>query len=98
MMRERRTSPRRDHAACPRLGLVRVRPGRSARLLDISARGALIETVVRLLPGGFADLQIYLDGMQRTVRARIVRCRVSTLAPLQYRAGLEFADSVDLDG
>ena len=57
---ERRASPR-------------VRPERSARLVDISAGGVCVETAAPLLPDGLYDLILRLDDRRITVACRVVR-------------------------
>jgi hypothetical protein len=57
---ERRTSPR-------------VRPERSARLVDISAGGVCVETAAPLSPDGVYDLILRLDDRRITVACRVVQ-------------------------
>jgi len=57
---ERRASPR-------------VRPERSARLVDISAGGVCVETTAPLEPDGLYDLILRLDDRRITVACRVVR-------------------------
>ena len=57
---ERRASPR-------------VRPERSARLVDISAGGVCVETAAPLVPDGVYDLILRLDDRRITVACRVVR-------------------------
>jgi hypothetical protein len=57
---ERRASPR-------------VRPERSARLVDISAGGVCVETAAPLSPAGVYDLILRLDDRRITVACRVVQ-------------------------
>jgi hypothetical protein len=57
---ERRTSPR-------------VRPERSARLVDISAGGVCVETAAELAPNGVYDLILRLDHRRITLACRVVQ-------------------------
>ena len=57
---ERRASPR-------------VRPERSARLVDISAGGVCVETTAPLEPDRLYDLILRLDDRRITVACRVVR-------------------------
>jgi c-di-GMP-binding flagellar brake protein YcgR len=57
---ERRASPR-------------VRPERSARLVDISAGGVCVETAAALTPEGVYDLILRLDDRRITVACRVVQ-------------------------
>jgi hypothetical protein len=55
-----------------------VRPGHRARLIDVSAGGALIETSPRLLPG--------------SIRGQVLRCAVVRVRPtwVCYRGAIAF--------
>ena len=57
---ERRASPR-------------VRPERSARLVDISAGGVCVETAAALTPDAVYDLILRLDDRRITVACRVVQ-------------------------
>jgi hypothetical protein len=89
---ERRASPRKLWDECGWLLSARLRPGQDVSVLDLSTRGALVEGVVRLMPG--ASIELHLIGLDRrqTLRGRVVRCHVSALDPsgVRYRAALEF--------
>jgi hypothetical protein len=68
----------RSRAAAPALreerrASPRVRPERSARLVDISAGGVCVETAAPLLPDGVYDLILRLDDRRITVACRVVR-------------------------
>ena len=84
----RRTSAVND------LGILqaRVRPGREASVIDISAHGALIETALRLLPGRQVELQIERGDELLAIRGRVVRCRVVGVLPsrVSYRGAIGF--------
>jgi hypothetical protein len=79
---ERRASPR-------------VRPERSARLVDISAGGVCVETTAPLEPAGMYDLILRLDDRRITVACRIVR--LQRLGDLR-RASMAFDRLLDSDG
>lgn len=88
---------RRETRRCRRLeehGVVatRVRPGHDARLIDVSAGGALIETNHRLLPGASVELQMETGNRQVSVRGRVLRCAVVRVRPtwVCYRGAIEF--------
>ena len=53
---ERRASPRTTALGDTGMDRARLRPGRSARIVDLSSVGALIETDWRLLPGMRVEL------------------------------------------
>jgi hypothetical protein len=71
-----------------------IRPGRSVRLVDVSAGGALIETAHRLLPGGTVALQ--LEGAERriSINGRLLRCAIARVRPhaIAYRGAICFDD------
>jgi PilZ domain-containing protein len=69
-----------------------VRPGHRARVIDVSAAGALIETSHRLLPGTAVDLQVESGTDRASVRGRVLRCAVVRLRPtwVCYRGAIAF--------
>ncbi len=69
-----------------------VRPGYRARLLNISADGALIETSHRLLPGSPVELHLEAKDGRTCVRGRVLRCSVSKVRPssMCYRGAIAF--------
>jgi len=73
-----------------------VRPGLDVVLLDISARGARLETKHRLLPGAYVD--VLLSGPTETtvVRGQVLRCVVACLRPcgVAYRGAIVFEPTV----
>jgi hypothetical protein len=70
----------------------RVRPGHRARLIDVSAGGALIETGHRLLPGTSVELQVETGTRKANVRGHVVRCAVVRVRPtwVCYRGAIAF--------
>ena len=88
----RRHAPR--HATVERHGVtaVRIRPGHPAAVVDISERGALLDTAHRLLPGHSVELQIQTATDRTHVRARVVRCEVVALdaGSISYRGAVVF--------
>lgn len=69
-----------------------VRPGHRARVIDVSAGGALIETSLRMLPGTSVELQVETDTTRASVRGRVLRCAVVRLRPtwVCYRGAIAF--------
>jgi hypothetical protein len=84
----------RRHRGLEEHGVVatRVRPGHHARLIDVSAGGALIETNHRLLPGASVELQMETENRQVNMRGRVLRCAVVRVRPtwVCYRGAIEF--------
>ena len=69
-----------------------VRPGHRARVIDVSAGGALIETSLRLLPGTTVEFQVETGTSHASVRGRVLRCAVVRLRPtwVCYRGAIVF--------
>ena len=66
--RAAKRGPQEERRASPR-----IRPERSARLVDISAGGVCLETAAPLQPDGIYDLILRLDDRRITVACRVVR-------------------------
>jgi hypothetical protein len=97
---ERRAWPRVTTVAFPDLARGKVRPGRLAQIVDMSAGGALIETECRLLPGMRLDLQVGEPVALYNVKARILRCHVALLdrERIRYRGALVFEQRLPWGG
>ena len=87
----------RRHRRCHRVedhGIVGtlIRPGHRARLVDVSAGGALLETHYRLLPGSVVELHMEARKGRTTVRGRVTRCAVVRVHPrsVWYRGAIAF--------
>ena len=91
-MLDRRMTPRWRSPEEHGIAKVRIRPGREALLIDLSPRGAYLETVHRLMPGTHVEVQLWRHEQSSAVRARVLRCGVATVAPTQvtYRAAINF--------
>ena len=89
---DRRGMRRREAFEDHRIVSACVRPGHRARLIDVSAAGALIETSHRLLPGTSVELQVETSSDRTRVRGRVVRCAVVRLRPtwICYRGAIAF--------
>ena len=74
----------------------RLRPGRTAHIVDLSAGGALIETDWRLLPGMRVEMQVGEPIPLFRVAGRILRCHVALLdrGRIRYRGALVFEEQV----
>jgi hypothetical protein len=86
--RARRRHELEDH------GIVgaRVRPGQRVMVVNVSAGGALVETVHRLLPGTSVELFVQTDRCHLVIRGRVLRCAVSHLraSSVHYRGAIGF--------
>jgi hypothetical protein len=89
---DRRGARRLDAFDDHRIVSARVRPGHRARLIDVSAGGALIETSHRLLPGTSVELQVETGTDRASLRGRVLRCAVVRLRPtwVCYRGAIAF--------
>lgn len=76
----------------------RLRPGRTAQVVDLSADGALIETDWRLFPGSRVEMQLGHPNKLFTVNGRILRCHVTLLDSerIRYRGALAFEKRIAL--
>jgi hypothetical protein len=70
----------------------RVRPGREASLLDVSAGGALVETTYRLLPGSHIELDVATNERRASVRGGVLRSGVVSVRAtgMCYRSAIGF--------
>jgi len=87
-----RRSTSRYGAAAAGFFQARIRPGHMAALLDVSARGALIETGRRLLPDTSVEICMETSSRRATLRGRVLRCAVAGVRPnaVHYRAAIHF--------
>jgi hypothetical protein len=90
---ERRREVRYDAMKLPQLS-ARLEPGPAVRLLDISRRGALVESKMLLRPGQRVSLCFVTPDGEVTLTGRAVRTTVSALTEteLGYRTGLSFGE------
>jgi hypothetical protein len=93
---ERRRTCRRRTAEEHGIVGARVRPGYDAVVIDISADGALVETVHRLLPGTCVDLLLDIVEERIAVRGQVLRCSVAAVLPwsIVYRGAILFECSL----
>ena len=93
---ERRTE-RRLAAGGPRyLAGAVLRPGQTVVLINISSRGALVESGSRLRPGARTELHLCGGGTRAQVQGRVERCQVVRLDPVRYHGAIVFDDRVDV--
>jgi hypothetical protein len=95
---ERRAWPRVSTLDGSEMAHGRLRPGRPAAIVDLSAGGALIETEWRLLPGMQVELQLGEPVALYKVKGRILRCHVALLdrERIRYRGALMFEQQLAL--
>jgi hypothetical protein len=92
--RERRASSRVAALSMAGMERARVRPGRTASVVDLSAGGALIETDWRLLPGMRVEILLGDPASLFCVAGRVLRCHVALLdhERIRYRCALMFEE------
>ena len=66
-------------------------------VLNLSTRGALVESDGRLRPGAHTELQLTGATSRRSVRGRVGRCHIATLEPLCYRGAILFDEDLELE-
>jgi PilZ domain len=91
---ERRATPRVCSFGASGIERARLRPGRTAHVIDLSAGGALIETDWRLAPGMRVELQLGEPTVLFKATARVLRCHVALLGRerIRYRGALVFEE------
>jgi hypothetical protein len=98
MSRQRDRDRRQDDRGPARGMRARMRRGYPLAVIDLSARGALVEGRQPLRPGSYVDVHLESDARRETLAARVVRCAVSAIdaeAGVTYRAALSFTNSCD---
>jgi len=94
---DRRHAARRTPRDREPLERIRLRTGRSVRVLNVSDQGVLAEGTARLLPGTHIDAHLVTPVGRVLVRSRVVRAWISALeqdGPV-YRCALAFQQRVD---
>jgi hypothetical protein len=91
--REVRVSPDQTRVA----DAAKLRPGFDIRIVDISARGVLVEVATRLHIGSRVELALFTSdtAMKLDMVATVRRCHISNLSPLTYRGALEFNQAIE---
>ena len=92
-----RRGERRVAGGGPRFGAGAVlRPGQAVILVNISSRGALVESRGRLRPGAPTELHLCGHAARARVQARVERCQVVRLDPLRYHGAIVFDARIDI--
>jgi hypothetical protein len=94
-----RVDPRYPAEAVSGITGMRLSPGDTVRLVNLSASGVLVEGKTRFVPG--TRLSVIFEGPKApaTVKARVVRCQVSAIAgggSLQYQSAIQFEQRIDV--
>lgn len=94
---DRRAHRRFSGHELPGLRSARIKFGPSVSIVDLSARGALVETEARLRPESEAVLELLGNLGLTVVPCRVVRWQVSALnGRLRYRGACAFTQRLDL--
>jgi hypothetical protein len=98
-MTRQRERDRRQEVRVPARGLrARMRRGYHLDVIDLSARGALVEARQPLRPGSHIDVHLESEARRETLGARVMRCAVAAIhaeAGVTYRAALSFTSNCD---
>jgi hypothetical protein len=76
-----------------------LRPGCGVCIVDVSPGGALVQGERPLRPGARVHMHVVISARTFTLTARVLRCAVWTLHPLDgvtYRGALQFDDRCEL--
>ena len=89
--------PRFPATAVPAIKSVRLSPGETVQLINISRTGVLVEGRTRFVPG--TRVTVIFDGTfaPPQIKGRIVRCQVSSIhdGSLRYQSGIQFDKKLD---
>ena len=94
---ESRIDPRFPAAAVPTITSIRLSPGDTVELLNISRSGVLVEGSTRFVPG--TRITVLFDGgfSPARIKGKVVRSYVSSIKDgmLLYHSGLQFDNRLD---
>jgi hypothetical protein len=95
---EARIEPRFPPSAVPTITGVRLSPGDSVVLVNISRSGLLVQGRTRFVPG--TSVTVYFEGgfTPNQMRGKIVRCQVSSIVggTLVYQSGIQLDTLIDI--
>jgi CheY-like chemotaxis protein len=98
--RDRRRARRRRSSELPSLWAVRLPGGSEVKVVDISNRGALLESAFKIAPGSTIDLQVLGEETNVVVPSRAVRSDVAAVDGfgVRYHIAATFSRELDLAG
>jgi PilZ domain len=92
-----RIDPRFPASAVPSITALRLSPGDSVDLVNISRSGILVEGRTRFVPG--TRVTVIAEGTftPTQMKGRVVRCQVSSIngGALRYQSGIQFDQRLD---
>ena len=96
-VKESRIDPRFPASAVPTITSMRLSPGDTVELLDISRSGALVEGCTRFVPG--TRITVLFEGgfSPARIKGKVIRCHVSSInnGTLRYQSGIQFENRLD---
>ena len=96
----RRVDPRYPASVVSGITGLRLSPGESVTLVNISASGVLVEGKTRLVPG--TRITVHFEGgaiKPPQIKAKVIRCQVSAIGgggSLQYQSAIAFEGRVEV--
>ena len=94
---EARIDPRFPATAVPTITSMKLSPGDTVELVNISRSGVLVEGRMRFVPG--TRITVIFEGgfSPARVKGKVIRCQVSSIndATLCYRSGIQFETRLD---
>ena len=94
-----RADPRYPASVLPGITGMRLSPGDTVRLLNISASGVLVEGKTRFVPGTRVTVIFEGPAALKNVKGKVVRCQVSSIGgggSLQYQSAIAFEAKIEL--
>ena len=78
---------------------VRLSPGDTVTLVNLSASGILVEGKTRFVPGTRLTVNFEGPGAPSPAKGRVIRCQVSAIGEggsLQYQSAIAFDETIDV--
>ncbi len=94
-----RADPRYPASALPGITGMRLSPGDTVRLLNMSASGVLVEGKTRFVPGTRVTVIFEGPAALKNIKGKVVRCQVSSIGgggSLQYQSAIAFEARIEL--
>ena len=94
-----RFDPRYPAEAISAITAMRLSPGDTVRLVNISSSGVLVEGKTRFVPGTRVSVIFEGPGAPPTVKGRVIRCQVSAIGgggSLQYQSAIQFEQKIEI--
>lgn len=90
-LEERRKAPRFDlFFSMPTLKSIHRADGLEVDLINLSRRGALIDSPERISPGSGIFLRVITEETTYTFKGRVTRCSISPMNARTFQSGIEF--------